>query len=201
MTKPRWLALLLALTAAWPAAAQAPRIGGFTPDSGSPGTLVKIVGERLDAVDIVLFHGVEATSVRIVSPEHIKAVVPEGAMTGPIGVVDRNGLRTYAARSFVIVQPAGARPPLSLAPPRPSPTTGEISFAFSLSSGGRVRLGVFDLRGQPVRMLVDGVLPAGPHQRPWDGRDGQGHPVANGIYFVQLQAEGERIGRRLAVIR
>ena len=189
------------MAAAAPAGAQAPRVTGFTPDSGAPGTLVKIVGERLDRVTAVFFHGAESPSVRFVSPEHLKAVVPEGATTGPIGVEDLAGTLSYSARAFSIVGPSSFHPPLALAPPRPSPTSGDVEIAFSLSAAGPVSLVIFDLRGVRVRTLVDGDLPAGPHQRPWNGRDDLGRLLGNGIYFIRLAAQRESLIRRLAVIR
>ena len=42
-------------------------------------------------------------------------------------------------------------------------------------------LRVFDLRGRLVETLVDGPLPAGPHEVAWDA-----HGVPAGVYFVQL---------------
>ena len=72
--------------APWPAGVfAAPVITGFTPPEGPPGTLVKIVGRGLDALEAVRFNGVEA-DYRVVSETHIKAVVPAAATSGPLVV-------------------------------------------------------------------------------------------------------------------
>ncbi len=195
------LALFLALAATSPAHAQSPRITSFTPEGGPPGTLVKIIGERLDAVSGVYFHGVESPTVSHVSDQHLKAIVPEGATTGPIGLVGRDGLRTYTLRPFVIPEPAASRPPLALALPSPSPTAGSFTIGFSLSTAGRARLSVFNLSAQRLRVLVEDEFPAGPHVRSWDGRDDRGRRAPSGLYFVQLEAEGRRVVRRMILIR
>jgi hypothetical protein len=181
--------------------AQAPRITSFTPESGPPGTLVKIIGERLDSVTEAYFGGVEATTLNHISDLHLKVVVPDGARTGPIGLVDNQGLRTYTLRPFQVSRDSGPRPPLFLAFARPTPATGSVTLAFSLSSLGRARLTVFDLRGQAVCTLADVVLPAGPHERVWDGRDSRGLTTAGGLYFARLEAEGRVLLRRIVLIR
>jgi hypothetical protein len=193
--------LALALTLAGPAFAQPPRITGFTPEAGPPGTLVKIVGERLHAVAEAYFGGVEATIIRHVSELHLKVVVPDGARTGPIGLIDGQGLRTYTLRPFEVSSVPMARPPLMLALPRPSPAVGSVTLGFSLSAPGHARLSVFDIRGRWVRTLADGEFDAGPSERVWDGRDDRGHAVAGGLYFARLEAGGSQLLRRIVLIQ
>lgn len=195
------LAAFVTLALASSALGQAPGFRSFTPESGSPGALVKIIGARLDLVTEVRFHGVPSPSVRLVTAEHLKAVVPEGATTGPIELVGPGGITVAIDRPFFVALPRGPTPPLYLSPPRPSPTPGAATLAFSLSSPAHAQLAVFDVRGRRVCILVDADLPAGPHELLWDGSDDQGDPVANGIYFVQLETGAERLLARLALIR
>jgi hypothetical protein len=195
------LALFVALALASSAMGQAPGFRSFTPQSGSPGALVKIIGERLDLVSEVRFHGVASPSVRVVTAEHLKAVVPEGATTGPIELVGPGGVTIEMDRPFYVALPEAPTPPLYLSPPRPSPASGAVTLAFSLSTPTRTKLSVFDVRGRQARVVVDADLPAGPHELLWDGNDERGDPVASGIYFVQLQAGDERLIGRFAVIR
>jgi len=52
-----------------------------------------------------------------------------------------------------------------------------------------VTIKIFNLAGHEVATLLDRAeLPAGRHQRMWDGRDAQGRDVVSGIYFYQLRA-------------
>ena len=50
-----------------------------------------------------------------------------------------------------------------------------------------VDLTIYNVLGQPVRQVWAGPLPAGEHRLAWDGRDGQGQPVAAGVYLYRVQ--------------
>ncbi|MEW6749674.1 MAG: FlgD immunoglobulin-like domain containing protein [Candidatus Latescibacterota bacterium] len=66
---------------------------------------------------------------------------------------------------------------------------------FALPSRTPVTLRIYDLLGQPVVTLVNGILDAGRHTAVWDGRDEAGRPMASGLYSCRLQA-GERVQMR-----
>ena len=51
------------------------------------------------------------------------------------------------------------------------------------------------------KILIDATLPAGVHEVVWDGRDEQGRAVSEGVYFHRLQLGGERVARRLILLR
>ncbi len=87
-----------------------------------------------------------------------------------------------------------------LGPGAPNPLHPSAAVPFGLAHPARVRLTIFDLAGRRVRALADEMLPAGEHRRVWDGRDDPGRPVASGVYFYELVAGGERIGRRKLVV-
>lgn len=63
----------------------APSIDGFTPSSGPAGTIVTITGRNFGGTRTVRFNGAGATFV-VDSPDTIRAQVPSGATSGPIGV-------------------------------------------------------------------------------------------------------------------
>lgn len=70
----------------------------------------------------------------------------------------------------------------------PNPFNPATTISYFLPQSSPVRLAVFNLLGQSVRILVDGEQPAGSHSVSWDGTDNQGNPLASGIYFCRLQA-------------
>lgn len=86
---------------------------------------------------------------------------------------------------------------LSLAPARPNPFVGATRIDFTLPSSGPVQLAVFDVMGRRVTALLNGVLPAGQHVTVWNGRDAIGHQVQGGVYLLTLDADGERITRKV----
>ena len=66
----------------------------------------------------------------------------------------------------------------------PNPFNPSTRLAFTLSETSRVNLEVYNLRGQRVATLVDGLLSAGPHDRVFDGTG-----LSSGIYFYRLEVE------------
>jgi len=72
----------------------------------------------------------------------------------------------------------------------PNPFNPATNLRFRLTSPANVKLQIFNLNGQIVRTLVNGELPAGTHERRWNGRDQHGETVASGSYFYRLQVNG-----------
>jgi hypothetical protein len=62
-------------------------------------------------------------------------------------------------------------------------------------------LTVFNILGQQVRSLLDEHLQAGEHEVIWDGRSDAGVEVASGVYFYRLDAKGEHLTRKMALLR
>jgi hypothetical protein len=82
------------------------------------------------------------------------------------------------------------------------------TFAWYMPSAGRVTLRVWTARGERVASLLDGVArPAGLQQGDaWDGRNGRGVAVVNGVYVAELSVAfddgtSQRVLRRVAVVR
>jgi hypothetical protein len=65
----------------------------------------------------------------------------------------------------------------------------------------RVELKIYNMLGQLVRTLVDADLPSGSYRQEWDGRDDVGREVAAGVYFYNLNANGIRMNKKMALIR
>ena len=77
---------------------------------------------------------------------------------------------------------------LGQASPNPFNATTNVSFTLPVDS--RVRMEIFNLLGQRIAVLEDGILQAGSHQAVWDGCNSAGIPIASGIYILTMQAEG-----------
>ena len=88
-----------------------------------------------------------------------------------------------------------------LGDPFPTPFNAEVTIPFALVESGPVRLVVYNLMGQQVRVLADGWVAAGVHRVRWDGRTAAGAEVASGVYWAVLQAGGAVQTAKLALIR
>lgn len=117
-------------------------------------------------------------------------------------------------QSFPLVTLAGTVSPASLAEsysnfPNPFAAGREATtFVFGLDAPARVALRVYTPRGELVRtLLAEEDRAAGLHQDVvWDGRNGKGDPVRNGVYVAEIvvrEAGGgtETLRRNVAVVR
>ena len=91
--------------------------------------------------------------------------------------------------------------PDGLGDPFPSPFNAEVTIPFVLADAGSVRLAVYNLMGQQIRVLADGWVAAGAHRVRWDGRTDGGVEAASGVYWAVLHAGGAIQTAKLALIR
>jgi hypothetical protein len=68
-----------------------PEVLSFSPTSGPVGTSVTITGNSFTDATKVTFGGVAATSIKVLKDTQMTAIVPTGAVTGPIAVTTAGG--------------------------------------------------------------------------------------------------------------
>ena len=71
----------------------------------------------------------------------------------------------------------------------------------SLASPGRVRLEVYAITGQRVKLAVDGEFGIGRHPLSWDGRDEAGRRMPSGVYFYRVSAPGLHRVKKVSMLR
>ena len=85
-----------------------------------------------------------------------------------------------------------------------NPDKGLTNLRYSLAKTAQVAIEIYDAGGNLVKTLQDNVSQtAGEEQSvPWDGRNGAGDLVANGVYFFVIEtSQGERAVGKIAVLR
>ena len=83
----------------------------------------------------------------------------------------------------------------------PNPFNSETVISWFQLQPGPAHVEVFALTGQRVAILHRGAQKEGVHRLHWDGRDGQGHPLASGVYLYRL-VTGDRVQtRKLTLLR
>jgi hypothetical protein len=87
-----------------------------------------------------------------------------------------------------------------LLPGHPNPFNPRTELSYVLPREGRVKLGVFDLRGREIARLVDERQLAGPHTLIWDGRNAYGEEVSSGIYLARMTVDGKAVPAQKLVL-
>jgi flagellar hook assembly protein FlgD len=83
----------------------------------------------------------------------------------------------------------------------PNPFNPLTHIKFNVGSTSRITLSIYDYRGNLVRELRDEVMPPGPHEVVWDGRDRHGLQVAAGVYLSLLTDGKVRSTQKLVLLK
>ena len=83
----------------------------------------------------------------------------------------------------------------------PNPFNPRTTIEFSLPRSTSAKLAIFDLRGNQVRSLVQGSLPAGWQSVVWDGKNDAGMVVSAGGYLCQLLTDQGQNTIKLQLIK
>ena len=78
----------------------------------------------------------------------------------------------------------------------PNPFNPTTTIAFALDETQRVTLTVYDLLGQKVRTLVDGIRPAARYRVPFDASD-----LASGTYIYVLRTEAQTAAKTMVLLK
>jgi len=98
---------------------------------------------------------------------------------------------------------------LELGDSYPNPFNPETTILFiipdhdgiGIGTSGNVRLVVYAVTGQVVRVLADDKIDPGRHRISWDGRDAAGFRVSSGLYLYGLETESQTITKRMTLLK
>jgi hypothetical protein len=97
--------------------------------------------------------------------------------------------------------PDSPGPILRLEQSHPNPFNPSTTLAYELGHSGPLRICVLNLRGELVRTLFRGTMPAGRYDVAWDGRDNAGLRVVSGVYLIRFEADGAIQQRKVALVQ
>ncbi len=79
----------------------------------------------------------------------------------------------------------------------PNPFRKEVTLSYQLTGQTAVRLTVYNLQGQIIRTLDNGIQSPGRHEWQWNARDEKGRPVPSGLYlFCVMSGKGDVFWQR-----
>ena len=117
------------------------------------------------------------------------------------GTLNAWGLN-FLIPGLVSAAPGDGMPQVTrLMPNAPNPFNPRTRISFDLAVGGKVRLGIYDVRGHLVRNLVNESLQAGSHFLNWDGKDDGGRSVSSGVYLYRLEHPTGVQERKMVLVR
>ena len=111
------------------------------------------------------------------------------------------GLMSKAATFTVETSETGLPTELMLEGARPNPFGEATEIRYELPGRSRMKLLVYDLMGREVAVVEEGERGPGRLSGEWDGRNGRGAVVSNGIYMIRLYAGGESRVRPVVLLR
>lgn len=74
----------------------------------------------------------------------------------------------------------------------PNPFNPETTISYSVKEPGRVKLEIYNIKGQKVRTLVDSDHATGHYTRLFNARDDRGRNISSGVYLIRMSAPGYR---------
>ena len=83
----------------------------------------------------------------------------------------------------------------------PNPFNSETRIVFYLQEADQVKVAVYNLKGQLVKVLVDNYLSAGNNSVVWEGKNETGKFVSSGVYFIRLQSKTERLMKKIMLMK
>jgi hypothetical protein len=97
----------------------------------------------------------------------------------------------FRVSNYVVGNDDPVLPAISALRVYPNPFNPDVNIAFSLGKTAPVSVSIYNLRGQKVGTLQNGVLNAGDHTLTWNGKDNTGRSVASGVYFARIETNGK----------
>ena len=83
----------------------------------------------------------------------------------------------------------------------PNPFNPTTSIAFDLPQEGNVRIDVFNIKGQKVKILTEREFSAGYHKLVWNGKNSNNESVGSGIYFYKFTNASQIITKKMILLK
>ncbi len=154
------------------------------------GTGPVIFGEK-DSVDMRTYYDTDSGIVVVDYADALVHVYLDTSRTEfPTGIYDKDmplvADRFYLGHNY----------------PNPFNPTTTIPFVIpDYARGQKVTLNVYNILGQKVATVFEGVAHVGLNTVKWDGKNASGKPVGSGIYIYQLKGKNIQLQRRMLLIK
>lgn len=83
----------------------------------------------------------------------------------------------------------------------PNPFNPETTISFDLAEPGKVKLAIYNIKGQKVKTLMDCTTAPGTYECNWNGKDESGKPVSSGQYIVKLKQDKKETATKIMLLK
>jgi len=131
----------------------------------------------------------------------VRSRTVDGASVSPYSEMGR--FTTTASLSVDTEQSPDAELPstFELGQNYPNPFNPTTTIEYRMSESAQVTLRVYNMLGQVVKTLVDGVMPAGTHRVEWNATDDAGTTVSTGVYMYRMETSSGAASRTLVLMK
>ena len=162
---------------------------------------MELLGGDLVDLDLKDWQEVEIPLEAFELTEPIEGIGLFGNLEGTFFLDDIRLVTARAITSVLEEHIAGRPQGFTLEQNFPNPFNSGTVIRFSLPSSDVVKLVVYNVTGQKMATLLEGIREAGRYTVFWDGREISGNALATGIYLYRLQAGSQMETRKLLLLR
>lgn len=83
----------------------------------------------------------------------------------------------------------------------PNPFNPETTIVFNIPQNQHVNISIYNVKGQVVRNLADGVFNSGQHKIVWNGKHNDGSSLSSGVYFYRLDTEERSLTGKMMMLK
>jgi len=83
----------------------------------------------------------------------------------------------------------------------PNPFNPETTISFDLSEPALVELGIYNIKGQKLRILTNSYYNAGKHTIIWDGKNNCQQQCTSGVYLLKLQNGNKEQSKKVLMLK
>ncbi|PKK84736.1 MAG: hypothetical protein CVT49_00865 [candidate division Zixibacteria bacterium HGW-Zixibacteria-1] len=83
----------------------------------------------------------------------------------------------------------------------PNPFNPVTNISFSVPQAMKASIEVYNILGEMVKTVFDGMAEAGRNEVVWDGTSSSGEPVASGIYFYRMKAGSFETSKKMVLMK
>ena len=102
---------------------------------------------------------------------------------------------------FRLLNSAGISTEFYLDQNYPNPFADETTISFGIMKRCQVSLKIYDVSGELVKVLADGLYGPAYFRYSWDGTDESGRLLGSGVYFCRMKAGKYSLTRKVSLIR